>query len=677
MGLSLLAPAALAVAAAVALPVLAHLSRQTPRHKRAYGAMLLLERVVKRLRRRRRVKDWLLLLARAAALVAIAVGAAGPQLTVPGGVPEYGGSGRVVVVLDRSMSMRLLDGGETLLQRAVRDAVEVVEALPEGTLVGAVVFDRQAVRLVPALTADRARVADKLERTESTWGRSNLREALLESRRLLGGEPGEVLLFSDEAGPTVIAEAKGEIERLVGQGSAVLPRTIRAEPARNVALASARYGEGLEGGSVTVRLVNYGPDPIEVACEVTLPDQAVIPIFADLPPDGEAEERITIPREADGGVGNVRCEDPDLPADDVRYFHLPRVGASRVLVVDGDPGDTPTRSEIYFLERALAPWGGARAGLALDVATPVGLQTLDAEEHRVVFLANVADPRPFGPRLTEFVRSGGSLVIGGGNNVTAARYNAALGAVLPSPLRKARPVAALGEEGVPVAIPDLATPLLAPFARYGGGGFGRIRARTLLTLEPFEESGDDLATLLHYENGMPALVERRIGKGRVLVWTGTFDLDWGNLPLQAVFMPLVQRMVSYLGGDAGGQTARFDATVGERVSIPLPDLVLDPEVLGPGGRAVHSRIEGSSIVFTPDEPGAYELHLDSAPPLAWVAVNTDPIESDVRAYDSVLAVERELAPDLLVQQHDLGRGFLAFGLLLLAAQSLLAARGVA
>ena len=128
-------------------------------------------------------------------------------------------------------------------------------------------------------------------------------------------------------------------------------------------------------------------------------------------------------------MGVATCEDPDLPQDDARWFHLPRVGASRVLVVDGDPGDTPIRSEVYFLERALAPWGTGKGGLSIDVTTPAGLRELDPQRHRVVFLANVADPRPFGPLLVDFVRKGGNLVISGGNNVTADRYNAALAGV--------------------------------------------------------------------------------------------------------------------------------------------------------------------------------------------------------------------------------------------------------
>jgi hypothetical protein len=115
--------------------------------------------------------------------------------------------------------------------------------------------------------------------------------------------------------------------------------------------------------------------------------------------------------------------------------------------------------------------------------------------------------------------------------------------------------------------------------------------------------------------------------------------------------------------------------VGERVVVPLPDLVLEPQVMGPGGDPVRSRIDGTKLVFTPEEAGAYVLQLESAPPLAWVAVNTDPIESDVRSYDSVANVERELDPSLLTRRVDLGRQMLSLGLLGLALSSVLALRG--
>lgn len=675
MSFSFTAPAALGIALFAGLAVLAHLSRQTPRTRVAFGAMLLLRRMVKRLRRRRRIKDWLLLAFRVAAVALFALGAAGPEVVYPGGVPEFGGSGRVVLVIDRSLSMGLTQAGESLLARARERAGGILADLPAGAEVGVVVFGDEATAVAEELTTDLPRLMAAVDAVQPSNETSNLQAGLHEARRLLAGRPGEVLLFSDEAGPRTVADARQELEALVELGSTVLPMPVHADPPRNVAVTRAGYQAGIDGGTLTLRLANYGPDAIEVACEVTLPDGQSIPIFADLPPAGEAEERVTIPSKALGGVGAAVCEDPDLPADDARYFHLPRVGASRVLVVDGDPGDTPTRSEVYFLERALAPWGGTRSGVAIDVVAPTGLNRVDPDVHSLVFLANVADPRPFGPLLTEFVRKGGAVVIAAGDNVTPDRYAAALGGILPAPFRKARSIADRDEPGVPLVLPDPTDHgLFKPFTRAGRSAFADIRSHRILTLEAYEDRPDHVQTLLRYEGGAPALVERRIGQGRVLVWTSTVDWGWSNLPLQAAFMPLVQGMVRYLGGESGSGAARFDGTVGASVRIPLPDLAVEPDIIGPDGLPVKRRIQGSQLVFRPEVAGAYQVKLPDAPPLAYVAVNTDPLESDVRRVDSVAAVERELDPERFVVREDLAGLAFGLGFLLFVLQALVALR---
>ena len=64
MSLSFLAPAALVLSALCVLPIIAHMARQKPKVETPFGAMMLLKRVVKRLRRRRRIRDWFLFLLR-------------------------------------------------------------------------------------------------------------------------------------------------------------------------------------------------------------------------------------------------------------------------------------------------------------------------------------------------------------------------------------------------------------------------------------------------------------------------------------------------------------------------------------------------------------------------------------------------------------------------------------
>ncbi len=683
MSLSLLTPLALTLLALAAGPVLAHLARQRPARTRPYGAMLLLERLSRKQRRRRRLRDRLLMLLRLLAVVLVVLAVTRPELRWPGPPPDVGGSGTVVVVLDNSLSMDLRQGllaqaspdaaTGTLLSNARQQAVDLVRALPEGTLVGAVTIGGQVQRLTPALTRDSASVATALEEVRQSQGTTDLAGGLREARRLLAGGGGEVLVFSDEAGPLAVPAAAAEIGLLSDQGGALVPRPVRASRPRNLAVVGASYGDGPEGGSVRVKVANFGPEDVEAPVTVRLPDGAEINAFIEVPAGEAAEDSVTVPRVAEGGVGSAQVRDSALAADDAFSFHLPRVGASRVLVVDGDPGPTPLASEVYFLERALSPWGAtaaARGGVLPDVTSPAGLHALDPSVHRVVFLANIADPTPVAGRLLEFVRGGGGLVISVGGNTTADRYNPALKGLLPAPLRQARALVTPGEPGRHLVAPDTSLDLFQPFARGGRAAFSQVEVQRIFTTAPYTDD-DDVHTLLTLEGGAPLLIERKVGRGRVLLLTTTIDRGWTDLPLQAAYMPLIQRITSYLGADAGGAGERVTTRVGEAVSVPLPDSALDVSVQGPAG-PVPARVRSGVLGFTPDRAGAYVVETPGAPPLAWVAANVDPVESDVRPGPSLIETAASVDPERFLRRLSVSPWLLGVALLLGLLQALLA-----
>jgi hypothetical protein len=638
-------------------PMIAHLVRRQPSARRAFGAMLLLRRMQRRLRRRRRLQDKWLLALRMLIIAAVVAAAAKPELRWPGAIPQFGGTGTVVVVIDNSLSMDLREAGGkggTLLSRARTEARQLVAGLPPQTLLGAVIIGGSATRLTPALTRDRAAVLAAIDDVAQTQLGTDLVGGLREARRLLGGAGGEIVVFSDEAGPTAVPAALPEIALLTEQGGALVPRPQRAALAANVAVVGAQYGSGPEGGSVRVRVANFGPDAVEVPCTVQLPDGTEITAFVSVGPGQTVEKGFTVPRVTQGGVGVVRIEDGTLAGDDSFAFHLPTVGASRVLVVDGDPGLTPIAAEVYYLERALAPWGSSaamRGGVLPEVTGPSGISSLDPDEHQVVFLANVADPAPLANHLINFVHNGGSVVIGLGDNVTADRYNGVLASLLPAALRRPRALSGPGELGVPTELPDTSLELFAPFSRGGRTAFGRIRWNQLFTLEPFEQS-EEVRTLLSTESGIPVLVERKVGSGRVLLMTGTFDTGWTNLPLQAAFMPWIQSMVRYLGGRAATAGELREVRVGDVVEIALPVALADVTVTGPRG-AVPIEITPSGIRFHPLQAGAYTVESPGAPALAVVAANVDPAESDVRLGPALAETAAQVDPERFMHRFPL------------------------
>jgi hypothetical protein len=236
------------------------------------------------------------------------------------------------------------------------------------------------------------------------------------------------------------------------------------------------------------------------------------------------------------------------------------------------------------------------------------------------------------------------LVLSAGDNVTAERWNSALSSLLPAPLARPRDLVSLdADSGEPLAIPDATLDVFSPFTQNGLDAFGRVRLRRVVTTAAYAD-GPELRTLLSTQSGVPVLVERKVGTGRVLLWTSTLDLGWGNAPLQAVYAPLVQRITSWLGGEVGGVARRAEGEVGDVVEVPLPEGVTDVEVRGPDGGTVPSSRSSDAIAFTPLEPGAYQVGVAGQPPRARVAINAPVAESDVRRPSTLAAVESRVDP---------------------------------
>ena len=47
---------------------------------------------------------------------------------------------------------------------------------------------------------------------------------------------------------------------------------------------------------------------------------------------------------------------------------------------------------------------------------------------------------------------------------------------------------------------------------------------------------------MQFDNTEPALVERQVGDGSVILFASAMDLEWNNLPLQSLFLPFVRKL---------------------------------------------------------------------------------------------------------------------------------------
>src|SRR5262245_42994883 len=134
--MSFLAPLFAIGLAALVVPILVHLVHKERKETTPFPSLMFLLRTPYQHSRRQRIRDWLLFLTRAAVFLLLVAAFARPVFDRPpeAGAAAVGGGREIVILLDRSFSMRVGDRWSRA-QAAARQAVDGLGPADRGTLV--------------------------------------------------------------------------------------------------------------------------------------------------------------------------------------------------------------------------------------------------------------------------------------------------------------------------------------------------------------------------------------------------------------------------------------------------------------------------------------------------------------------------------------------------------------
>jgi hypothetical protein len=582
-----------------------------------------------------RLKELLLLALRMALCALFAAALARPLFRPPGQAVRLGTSRAVVLVLDDSASMGYLDDGRSLLARAQDAALAVLGELREGTDTASVVLaSRRAAGpdvLFPeatlALGDVRQAVRDAAPQTLGT----DLAGAVARAEEILeksAAESREVYVLSDlqDAGweLDVLPEASSQAARNLYFFVAVRPRE-----AENLAVTAVQYGASrpIAGVPFAVRPHVRNDSAAVRACEVNLfvdrqrvaqrtldavqPGRWAVPRFHyafDRP--GWHHGYVEI---ADGGTG--------LEADDRRYFAFEVLGEVRVLAVNGAPSAVARLDELFYLRTALGASAGQASSVRLDAIGPSALAQQDLAGVPLVVLANVESlAAPAVEKLESYVDAGGSLLVFLGDKVQAADYNQLFtgtarlhGGLLPGRLAAVEgdPAGETTVASIAAADDDESGLGLADDAELGS--LAGVTFTALWRVEP----GDESSVLLRTDAGLPLLVEKPFGKGRVALFASTVDRDWTNFPVRPAFLPWTYRLLGHLAQGPLDRDGFYHT--GQRVDVPVSAAEGLPQVLvrKPDGGLVPAVATGdpaAPLAFDDTAAaGVYELRVPPTP----------------------------------------------------------------
>jgi hypothetical protein len=163
-----------------------------------------------------------------------------------------------------------------------------------------------------------------------------------------------------------------------------------------------------------------------------------------------------------------------------------------------------------------------------------------------------------------------------------------------------------------------------------------------LALEPLRKQNSeagDAVTVLTYQDGTPAIVERTWGSGRVIEFSSTANTAWNDLPARPAFVPLMQRA---LGRLVTRRDEALNIRVGGAFTYPArPEWLYKEMKVSPPGAATGGGdvskvglIDGEPLLryADTDHAGVYEVAIDSEPPAKLrFATQADPEESKLAA----------------------------------------------
>jgi hypothetical protein len=553
------------------IPLLVHLVRRRDLREMALPTLVLLRRAQAHSRRRMRLVDMLLLLARIALLALLALALAQPYYTVTLAWGD-GSTASAAIVIDDSMSMTRTEGGETLLEQAFDKAEAAIESLPKGSEIALVYAGqpaRVAMRRQPDLDAAQKVLADPPD--HSARG-SNLAEAVrLASRELRGGKHAtrRLLVLSDFAQHSGVGQIEWpeggievELERIGPDGT---------DPNQTVAETIVTPDPTSPGrASIRATVRQFPPTKESVTVRLMRGDEQLDRTKVSVS-EGTGHATLHAPlKEGADPTASVRIDGQDsLPADDRRALLLRPPAAARVLLVNGDPGATARRDEVTFLSQALDAAPRERGSLRYRVVDADALNGQHLADSDVVVLANATAPSPqMAEQLHRFVEQGGGLLVTAGDRVDPRTYAARLGDLLPvhpGPASKASP--ALG----------LRRPEGASTPR---GGLKKVQASKRLLLD---DATPGARTFLEFEDGTPALVLDQRGDGRVALLGTTIDDDWTDFPYRPGFLPVMIHALRELSPVA--HVPDQPVQPGTKVEVPVPPGAQSLRVLGPDGRS--------------------------------------------------------------------------------------------
>ncbi len=642
---------------AAAVPILLHLFNLRRLEKIDFSTLKFLKELQKTKIRRLKLRQLLLLFLRTLLIVLIVTAFSRPTLKTS----YFGGTNArarttAIMIIDNSYTMTSLDGEGQLLKQAKEAALGVLRFMKDGDEV--FVVKSSDVGLSTSVAAntglrDFAVIGAEIRGIEPSYAHETIEDALHYAAKLLPFSKNlnkEVYVFSDFKIGSLSDRLRNVEQKYVFPKVARLFFFPLGKNAReNLGIESVKIENALFGVgnplNVKARVRNWGTqeqknDVVSIYLNGTRVAQKALDIQAQ----NWAETEFTITPTSTGYQdGMVELQDDDLDFDNHRPFAVYIPEQLKILLV----GNT---ADLHYIRLALSaqPLQGESI-IKLSNVLSDRLSTNEIEAADVIIVANVKElSSAQQTQIRSFVESGGGVIYFPGSQTDSSSFQSAWARTLKVPpissVVKLRNQPGQSSSGLDFDKIDYRHPIFQ-------GMFAEEQLQRTFSRTPSEEprhrvesptiyshiqyqSDIQSVPIITLSDGSPFILEQRVKKGAVILFSVSATTDWSDFPLKGLFVPLIHSSVTYA---AQQHSTPLEFTVGEEADLSLRNVGLSKVIVqNPGNVDIASDIVssdgGSTLHFRGTSlPGIYAVKSGNSL-LKQFVVNLDPDESNtVRA----------------------------------------------
>jgi hypothetical protein len=528
-------------------PILIHLLNRRRFKIVDWAPMKYLKLTIRNNRRRMRIEQLILLILRTCLMILLVFALARPVLSQTGMAGWLSRRARVsrVIVINDTLSMGYKEAGHTALDRAKQAVAEILRATGSQDAITVLTTSPASEPLVSeAAIQDPTKLISQIEALQSTDAGCNWADSFHQIDAALSSATfpqKEIVFITDLRRSAWSGHATDMANRWASQGITAKIIDVSSPNVANSSLQKFSQDDPIvlpgSPAKLTATIRNDTPQTITNSQATLTIDGDPRPVILPDLPSATATEiplSITLDKPGQHAIQLTLPVDP-LAGDNTRFLSIDVRDHLDLNMIDGRIGSGPFESAGDFLELALTignnPWHVQSYG----DGDPQAVHPKRAD------VAAIIDAAALSPEAVaeyeSLVRNGMGLFIFAGEQTDPDLYNERFykngRGLLPAKLR------AIVDGPVRGLVVDrFADSPLAPLAKLLPASLAKIEAKRLMVVEPPRPNDESVRVLARWNDDAahPAVIEKRFGKGRILLWTISADREWSDWPIDPTYV---------------------------------------------------------------------------------------------------------------------------------------------